>query len=70
MAPRPPEYTALARRWDDQWDVFVRDPVEGLIGSATAATFAEVEHAARTLLGEHLNLPGPPHDVRVSVIHR
>ena len=70
MGSRQPEYTALARRWDGQWEVFVLDPAEGLVGSATAATFAEVEHAARALLGEHLNRPGPAHDVQVTVVRR
>jgi hypothetical protein len=70
MGSRQPEYTALARRWDSQWEVFVLNPVEGLIGLATVATFAEVEYAARMLLGEHLNRPGPAHEVRVSVIQR
>jgi hypothetical protein len=41
-----------------------------LVGSTTATTFGEVEHAARALLGEHLNRPGPAHDVRLTVIRR
>jgi len=41
-----------------------------LIGSTTAATFGEVEPAARTVLGEHLHRPGPAHDVQLTVIRR
>jgi hypothetical protein len=41
-----------------------------LVGSTTAATFAEVEHAARMLLGQHLNLPGPAHDAQIIVVRR
>ena len=70
MGPRQQAYTALAWRWDGQWEVFVLDPGEGLIGSTTAATFGEVEHAARTVLGEHLHRPGPAHDVHLTVIRR
>ena len=70
MGLRLPEYTALARRWDGHWEVFVLDSGEGLIGSTTAATFGEVEQAARALLGEHLHRPGPAHHLRLTVIRR
>jgi hypothetical protein len=70
MGARQPEYTALAWRWDGHWEVFVLDSGEGLIGSTTAATFGEVEQAARTVLGEYLHRAGPAHGVRLTVIRR
>lgn len=70
MGPRQPEYTVLARRWSNRWDVFVLDPTEGLIGSTTAATRGEVEHAARIWLGLYLNRPGPAHDVHLEVVYK
>ena len=70
MAVPRREYTVLVCHWGDQWDVFVLDPVEGLVGSTTASTYAEVEHVARALVGEHLQRPGPAHDVRVNVVRR
>ena len=65
------EYTVLTHRFGDGWDVFVLDPTQGLIGSTSAPTFSDVEHAARVLLGTHLGRPGPARDVRLNVIqHR
>jgi hypothetical protein len=40
MAVCDQEYVALASRWDNQWDVFVLDPRQGLIGQTPASTLA------------------------------
>lgn len=68
MRPWWREYTALNRRWGDQWDVFVPDPVEGLIGSTAALRPEDVEHAARTLVCGRLSLPVPAPEVRITVV--
>jgi hypothetical protein len=45
------DYTVLVSPWNRQWDVYVLHPVDGLIGSAVARNLADVEPAARAVLG-------------------
>lgn len=61
-------YTALVRRWEGRWEVYLLDPDEGLIGSTTALTLGEVEHVARAFLAEHLRFSVPAHQIRITVI--
>jgi hypothetical protein len=70
LGHRRQEYTALARRWDERWEVFVLDSVEGLIGTTTALTSGDVEYAARALVARQLDRRGRAPEVKVTVIHR
>ena len=66
MVPQEREYAVLASHWGRHWDVFVLDPVEGLLGSTEAVTLAEVEYAARRFLGQRLRRP--PRRFRLTVL--
>lgn len=52
------DFTVLVSHWDGSWDVFVLDPVDGLLGAAQAATPAEVESVARDFLSARFVRPG------------
>jgi len=62
------EFTALASPWDGGWEVFVLDPVEGLIGSTQAGLPGDVETSARTLLSRRFG--AQPHTFRLVVLRR
>jgi hypothetical protein len=52
------DFTVLVSHWDGSWDVFVLDPVDGLLGAVQAATPAEVEPVARDFLSARFVRPG------------
>jgi hypothetical protein len=47
----------LVSHWDNGWDVFILDPMSGLVGTVRAATLAEVESAANGELSRHFHVP-------------
>ena len=52
MGQRPElsDLLVLATRWDDGWDLYVLDPIQGLIGQVRSTSDIDFEREVRTHL--------------------
>lgn len=60
------EYVVLVSHWQDGWDVFVLDPLNGLVLAARAAHVGDVDDVANTALSERFGVP--PRRFKLAVI--